>query len=808
MTLLRGVDGDMSWSDWSMLSVGDVEHRSGARAPDDAGDEFLGRYAGYSDGRGLTGTIARAGEGWLQGAGSWRRTAVRLELHTAVPAIEDEPWCEAVETPYVSRTGSIALYGPDDLKFELDGFGTYRVRVLLRREDEWNRWCLRFWRTSGPVEPPRWLARSASAIVLVPADWRKVLPGRVWWLYQMVRMEAAGTDAPISLERAAVRYVSFPWPRHRELEEGWLEADLWTVPEPLPTGHADLDRKNRHEWREATGRTAKKKNKWRRLSERLGVPLPANLRESFTLLVAAGLLHADAEGYRVAATPPTAGDILGLSPKKRAKYAKRRHHVGHLSLAGDVHALAAWSPGHAITGTAAEFAERLLISIEDFHSVLPHVREEEFTTMRTGPDDPITLTARSRRKDREDRRYRRGDDADEHDPFDDEDAELLQALDAQQAWHEWPADDATLPPIPDWAEHEDSDPEGGWEDRLAEAKEFFERQDSEEQWKTPRREYPEAGAEEFGSADPPKAGLFRCDGRVIVWRGGEPQTLGRTVRRDLTPKGSFLRDGPDIALETPYGIVLAAFDKNDFEDWWQARLVQQDGTVCGLGGGIRTLQRSCDGRNMAISTQDDEVRLVDLADGSTQTMPGLENDRRPEAIGIFAGQVYVNRSSATKRPYPQTWRWRPGQAPEQLDVLLQWVDPVTGTALAARKDGRLLIAADGTTRRLPIDPSARLAPGGRLLYTMRRDPHALTFFDVHDLGRNPRIVRLPPDCDPRYFGGPDMVWEDTRHLLIPSTDLSGAPRPSYRLDVQTGRLERLPVYGRQDDIPLFVQPVF
>ncbi|GAA2732469.1 DUF6042 family protein [Actinocorallia aurantiaca] len=812
MTLQRGVDGATSWSDWSSLEVGDAGHQSDAWPPADVGDGLLGGCSGYFGGQGLAGTVARAGDGWLQGTGSWRRTVVRFELHAAAPATEDEPWCEAVETPYTSRTGVIESFEADGLKFELDGAGMYRVRVLLRREDERDRWCLRFWRVTGPVEPPRWLARSAPAVGLVPADWRKALPERVWQLYRTVQEEAAGTDAPISPERAASRYESRPWPRSRELEEGWLDADLWTVPEPLPTGHADLDRENRREWRAAAEGTAKRKKKWRKLSERLGVPLPSNLRESFALLVASGLLHADAEGYRVAATPPPAGDVLGLASEQCAEYAERRHRAGHLSLAGDVYALAAWSPGHTITGTAAEFADRLLISVEDFCSALPYVQEEGLTVLQPGPDDPITLTARSRWDD-EDLVYG-GSDAgeggeDEHHLPDDEDTELLRALDAQQARHEWPADsDATFPPVPDWVEHEDPDPEAELEERLAEAGEFFERQDADEWWESPGREYPEEGAEEFGSADPPRAGLFRCDGRVIVWRDGEPRILGRTDRCDLVPEDNCLRDGPDVALETPYGVVLAAFDKEDFENWQWAQLVRHDGTVHMLGDTIRTLQRSRDGRSVAISTRDDVVRLLDLADGSAQTMPGLEDDFWLQVIGVFAGQVYVNRSSVNGPPYPRSWRWRPGHAPEQLDVLLQWVDPITGTALAARKDGRLLIAADGTRLRLPIDPSAELAPGGRLLYTMRRDPHALTFFDVHDLGRNPRIVWLPPDCDPEYFGGPAMVWEDTRHLLIPGVGHSEEPRPAYRLNVQSGKLERLPVYGRPGDIPLFVQPMF
>src|SRR5690242_5459930 len=78
------------------------------------------------------GSVALAGEGWLEaGAGDGPHT-VRLESHDSAPSFEDG-WDDVLETPYRALAGGVGLTyitggaGPDDL--DLGGPGLFRVRV-------------------------------------------------------------------------------------------------------------------------------------------------------------------------------------------------------------------------------------------------------------------------------------------------------------------------------------------------------------------------------------------------------------------------------------------------------------------------------------------------------------------------------------------------------------------------------------------------------------------------------------------------------------------------------------------------------
>src|SRR4051812_42359809 len=96
-----------------------------------------------------SGTIARAGDGWLEARAYGRNFTVRLEAHDSAPPPEGPDWPDVVETPMVSG-GRIGLAyvtsGPATVPFPLGGPGVYRIRLCARP----GRFVLRCW----PVDEP------------------------------------------------------------------------------------------------------------------------------------------------------------------------------------------------------------------------------------------------------------------------------------------------------------------------------------------------------------------------------------------------------------------------------------------------------------------------------------------------------------------------------------------------------------------------------------------------------------------------------------------------------------------------------
>jgi hypothetical protein len=103
-----------------------------------------------------------------------------------------------------------------------------------------------------------------------------------------------------------------------------------------------------------------------------------------------------------------------------------------------------------------------------------------------------------------------------------------------------------------------------------------------------------------------------------------------------------------------------------------------------------------------------------------------------------------------------------------------------------------------------MDLSARLAPGGTRLYTLRHAPPAVTLFDLERGVADPVVHWLPQGCraTPR-----ELLWEDEHHLLgLRTVDLRGGP-PAIRLDLRTGGYEGVPLTEAAGYRPTLVEPL-
>ena len=141
------------------------------------------------------------------------------------------------------------------------------------------------------------------------------------------------------------------------------------------------------------------------------------------------------------------------------------------------------------------------------------------------------------------------------------------------------------------------------------------------------------------------------------------------------------------------------------------------------------------------------VHLIDLSDGSRQTLPWPTEDEVFMVRAVYDGAVYLNaRSSQT------TLRWRPGTEPESLPYQVQELDPYSGTAKAYRHDtGFVLLAPDGSTRPLtPEAATARLVPGGTLLCHFDYRPAAVRLVAAADSRPPCTSCRTAPKPPRRY----------------------------------------------------------
>jgi len=157
LTLLRSFEDHEYWPEYGTFLLRDATPRGPARVR--VGD-LLGEYAVDAA---PCGSVARAGDGWLDGPATDQYHAVRLEVHDSPPEPDPADWAEMLETP-MATGGTIGLAmvtgGCGRDQFRLGEPGIYRVRFSRRPAVEGDSYRLQFWPVDGPPDPPRWIARS------------------------------------------------------------------------------------------------------------------------------------------------------------------------------------------------------------------------------------------------------------------------------------------------------------------------------------------------------------------------------------------------------------------------------------------------------------------------------------------------------------------------------------------------------------------------------------------------------------------------------------------------------------------------
>lgn len=182
----------------------------------------------------------------------------------------------------------------------------------------------------------------------------------------------------------------------------------------------------------------------------------------------------------------------------------------------------------------------------------------------------------------------------------------------------------------------------------------------------------------FGA--PPSAGVIAADGRLTIWRDGEPVVL---IDSEEDPDFMMCCYGPQGAWETPHGIILVQYG---------LELVTWKGERLPLGGGSHENPQaiSADGRRLAAVGRSrrwrgqDELHLIDLVDGKhevIQTIEGLvplRPDLSPAGIRTFT--VEENNSSVLIRDQPSG-----------TSRLLRLPEPVVGGSAVWEDDEHLLL---------------------------------------------------------------------------------------------------------------------
>ena len=102
MALLRGLDDHGYWPAYGTLLVRDAVREG----PDRIRVSDLLKE--YGIGAQPCGSIARAGDGWIDGQASDQHHTVRLEVHDSPPDDDTAQWTDAVEWPFVTG-GTVAL---------------------------------------------------------------------------------------------------------------------------------------------------------------------------------------------------------------------------------------------------------------------------------------------------------------------------------------------------------------------------------------------------------------------------------------------------------------------------------------------------------------------------------------------------------------------------------------------------------------------------------------------------------------------------------------------------------------------------
>ncbi|MCP3784937.1 hypothetical protein NLX85_16330 [Micromonospora sp. A3M-1-15] len=735
-----------------------------------------------------TGTFAGAGAGWITCQAGDGYHVVRLELHDGPPPDDHAGFDDVLETPYRARSGGLSLTmltgGAGQTDLDLGDAGTYRVRVACRRGDTedgfGDRWLLRFWPDPAPA-PPVWLARARPAVGPGYDGWQLELQYAPMELAGIVNAAAREHGGPVTVEHVD------EWCRAHQRPPGWLDAPLWQPPrEPLTTGHADLDTRNAAQHAEVVARLAGQQRRLDEIAAELGVPPVRRRRDVLPLLAAAGILVREGpDGYR-AGRPARVDTVLSLPPDRVRAVRLQDDRARYGRLADDLEAVLRWFPGAPLEVTAAKLAGRLLVSEAELRDGLAFAERTGLLHVDGDEDQPLRLWLGRRSSAAP--AARTAPDATKP-------AARTAPAATKPTARTAPAASAAAPMRAGPAPNPGGPPTGAFGLRAI-ARSTGETTHGRARFVTfLRHNREERPGPPFGA--PPRAGVVEANGTVVEWRDGGRVELARL------PAAHWSR-----ALQTRHGVLVTGLGH-------PARLVSAAGEVTEidevrmpgvalLDGGRRVAVVDAEHHRRVIRYR---LRVVDLAGGPVETMPWPE-DQVIHLLGAYRGQVFFGDQSEGRRA---TMRWTPGSAPERHAYTVDQVDPLSGTGSVRTAQGVAVVKQDGTTVTVPVDLTARLAPGGDRLWSVRREPPALTLFPVEPgAGAQPQVWWLAQE-DRRMPQGMyrEPIWEDTGHVLF-GYQLWHSPRDpagGVRLSVRDGAVERLPASGPPGQPAMFVEPL-
>ena len=318
------------------------------------------------------GSIALAGEGWLQASAGDGPHLVRLESYDGMPVL-DEGWDDMLETPYRAHAGGVGLTyvtgGPGGDDLDLGSPGLFRVRVARRRvDDHRDVWRLQFWPVIEPVEPPRWLVRGTPPVPALPgASWPQLLEFHTKDVWEVVHAASYEHGSPVTFEQVD------DWARRHSRGPGWLDAPLYERPPAHPY-------------------FGKQRDQLRDFAAQLGLPAPVTHRDMLTFFLRTGCLVEEGGRYRNG----VARDVFELPAEQAAQLAATDTNSRFGNLAAELAWVVVWCEDHRARTTMAQLSERMLASVDEVRGALEHAVGKQMLSVDgeiTDPEVPLTITA-------------------------------------------------------------------------------------------------------------------------------------------------------------------------------------------------------------------------------------------------------------------------------------------------------------------------------------------------------------------------------------------------------------------------------
>jgi hypothetical protein len=344
VALLRSFEDHEYWPEYSTFLLRDSGPGGPARV---AVGELLSEHAVDTQ---PCGSVARAGDGWLDGRATDRHHAVRLESHDSEPQPDPAAWADVMETPMASG-GTIALSlvtgGSHGDPFRLGQPGLYRARFCRRPAQNGDSYLVQFWPVDSPPDPPRWIARSRPLVEHGDDGWADALGRTATELIWAIR------DAAADVGRATVDDLA-AWALRHHRPADWLSEQLAAA--AGDPGHGA-----------GPAATSPRRVDLAEASRQLGAAVPATRADLLPLLVAGGVVRASTDpagalGYQVVERPRPVWEVLRLPDEQVAAIRTRDAHRRYCYAVSDVISLLLWAGESGTTVTLGWLADRLLTS--------------------------------------------------------------------------------------------------------------------------------------------------------------------------------------------------------------------------------------------------------------------------------------------------------------------------------------------------------------------------------------------------------------------------------------------------------------